>query len=124
MSIKYTKIKQHPTLFLRLFGVSVSELEHLYQEIAPLWQKKVLNAYQRPGRLFKLSLEDMLLLTLLYHRSYTTQVFIGYIFGIDDSRVCRLIRRLEPMLACLMTLTKSRYLGQDEVESLICDATE
>lgn len=124
MSIKYTKIKQHPTLFLRLFGVSVCQFERLHQALHPEWQKEVLDAYQRPGRSFKLSLADMLLMTLLYYRSYTTQVFIGYLFDIDDSRVCRLIRRLEPMLARLMTLTKSRHLSQEEVESLICDATE
>lgn len=124
MSIKYTKLKQHPTLFLRLFGVSVPQFDRLHQILDPIWQKKVVSAYQRPGRSFKLSLEDMLLMTLLYYRSYTTQVFIGYLFDIDDSRVCRLIKRLEPMLARLVTLTKSRHLSQEEVESLLIDATE
>ena len=124
MSIKYTKLKQHPTLFLRLFGLSVSEFDYLHQALDPVWQKKVLKAYQRPGRSFKLSVADMLLMTLLYYRSYTTQVFIGYLFDIDDSRVCRLIKRLEPMLAGLMRLTKSRHLSQEEVESLLIDTTE
>ena len=124
MSINYTKLKQHPTLFLRLFGLSVSHFDHLYQALDPIWQTKVVKAYQRPGRTFKLNLADMVLMTLLYYRSYATQVFIGYLFDIDDSRVCRLIKRLEPLLAGLMRLTKCRHLSQEAVEALIMDATE
>lgn len=66
----------------------------------------------------------MILMLLLYYRSYVTQIFVGYLFGIDDSRVCRIIRRLEPLLASVMTIQKCKKLTQEEVESLIIDATE
>jgi len=61
---------------------------------------------------------------LLYYRSYSTQFFIGQFLGIDDSRVCRLIRQLEPLLAQVVPLPKKRTLSLQEVESLIVDATE
>ena len=51
-------------------------------------------------------------------------LFVGYLFGIDDSRVCRLIKRLEPLLAKIMSISKPRKLSKEEVESLIIDATE
>jgi hypothetical protein len=66
----------------------------------------------------------MLTVLLIYYRSYITQEFLGYLFGIDDSRVCRLIKRLEPLLARIVAIRKDRHLSQEEVENLIIDATE
>ncbi|ETO91454.1 MAG: hypothetical protein P857_369 [Candidatus Xenolissoclinum pacificiensis L6] len=50
----------------------------------------------------------MLLALLLYYRSYITQEFIGYLFGIHDSQVCRFIRKLEPIVASILRITKAR----------------
>ncbi len=61
---------------------------------------------------------------LLYSRSYTTHIFIGFLFDIDDFRVCRNIQRLEPILARVMSITKTRHLPQEEIEEIIIDATE
>lgn len=60
---------------------------------------------------------------LLYYRSYTTQLYVGFIFGIDDSRVCRIIKLLEPLLAKAMRIKKDRTLSQQDIE-LLMDATE
>lgn len=121
MGLRYTKIRHSPKTFHRLFGVSVAHFDLIVQKVRPLWTSRVLGLYKRPGRFFKRDLEDMVLLVLLYYRSYITQRFVGYL---DDSRVCRLIRRLEPMLASVMALLKCRTLSQEEVEHLIIDATE
>ena len=81
-------------------------------------------SYKRPDRDYKLELSDMILMLLLYYRSYVTQMFVGYLFGLDDSRVCRIIQRLEPILASVMAIEKPKTLSQEEVESLLIDATE
>ena len=124
MSLKYNKIRKSPIIFNRLFGVSVSQFQEILLKIEPQWQKQVINRYKRPGRDYKLELADMLLLLLLYYRSYITQMFVGFLFGIDDSRVCRIIQKLEPILAGELSLTKTKHLSQEEVETLIIDATE
>lgn len=124
MSIRYIKIKKKPTTFHRLFGVSVSQFEAMLNKVDPLWQKKVIGRYKRPGRDYKLDVADMLLMLLLYYRSYITQEFTGFLFGIDDSRVCRIIQKLEPLLAKVMALPNKKYLSKEEIESLIIDATE
>lgn len=51
-------------------------------------------------------------------------MFIGYLFGLDDSRVCRLIQKLEPLVAQVVSIQKSRHLSQEKIEELILDATE
>ena len=124
MSLRYNKIKTHPTTFHRLFGLSIDEFERILKAVEPEWEKRVVQHYKRPGRNNKLSLSEQILMLLLYYRSYTTQIFIGFLFGIDDSRVCRNIQRLEPILARVMAITKTRQLSQEEVEEIIIDATE
>jgi len=124
MSLRYNRIKNHPTLFKRLFGVSVCEFEIILQAVSPAWEKRVIGLYKRPGRNYKLDLADMVLMLLLYYRSYTTQMFIGFLFGIDISRVCRNIRTLEPILAKVMAISKRKHLSQQDVEEIIMDATE
>ena len=124
MSLRYTKIRKNPKTFQRLFGLSVEQFEIILQKVAPKWQSTVISSYKRPGRDYKLDLSDMLLMLLLYYRSYVTQIFVGYMFGIDDSRVCRIIRRLEPILASVMAIQKHKKLSKEEIENLIIDATE
>lgn len=124
MPISYTVISRKPIVFNRLVGMQVKDFESILEKLTPLWEKKVLGAYKRPGRDFKLELADMLMMLLIYYRSYISQEFLGYLFGIDDSRVCRLIKRIEPLLARTVAIRKERHLSQEEVESLIIDATE
>ena len=124
MSLRYTKVKKKPITFNRLFGVSVSQFELILSKVDPLWQQKVICKYKRPGRDYKLDIADMILMLLLYYRSYTTQLFVGYWFGIDDSRVCRIIQRLEPLLAKVMALPNKKCLSEEDLEILIIDATE
>lgn len=124
MLLKYTKIRKSPIIFNRLFGVSVHQFEEIVSRVEPAWQKRVIDSYKRPGRDYKLDVSDMVLMLLLYYRSYITQIFVGYLFDIDDSRVCRILQKLEPILAKEMAITKIKKLSQEEVESLIIDATE
>lgn len=124
MSIRYLNVQKKPTTFLRLFGVSVEQFETIFCKISPQWQRRVVLAYKRPGRPYDLQLENMVLMLLLYYRSYITQEFVGYLFGLDKSRVCRIIQKLEPILAKVMAISKARTLSKEEVEHLLIDATE
>ena len=124
MALRYNKVKKKPTTFNRLFGVSVLQFEVILAKVDPVWHCKVIGKYKRPGRAYKLDVADMVLMLLLYYRSYISQEFVGYLFGIDDSRVCRILQKLEPLLAKVMDLPNKKHLSQEEVESLIIDATE
>jgi hypothetical protein len=65
----------------------------------------------------------MLMMLLLYYRTYTTQMQIGFMFGIDDSRVCRIIKILEPLVAEIVAIEKNRALTYEETAQLV-DVTE
>jgi hypothetical protein len=45
-------------------------------------------------------------------------------FRIYDAGVCHIIRRLEAILASVMTIEKHKKLSREEMENLIIDATE
>ena len=124
MSIRYLKIHKKPIIFLRLFGVSVAQFTEILTKVNPEWYKHIISRYKRPGRPSDLDLADMILMLLLYYRSYITQEFVGYLFNLDKFQVCRIIQKLEPILAKVMAISKTKKLSQEEVEHLLIDATE
>ncbi len=56
------------------------------------------------GRKAALSVEDQVLVVLMYYRLYLTQLLLGYLFNLDDSNVSRLISKLRPVLLEVLPL--------------------
>ena len=82
MSLKYAKIRKNTKTFHRLFGITPQEFDIILQKVEPMWHERIISSYKRPGRNYKMDLSDMILMLLLYYRSYITHVFVGYMFGI------------------------------------------
>jgi hypothetical protein len=62
---------------------------------------------------------------LIYYRTYTTHAFLGFLFGVDDSAVCRNINPLQPLLAGIFRIPERRVrLDPEEMRELFFDATE
>ena len=124
MSLTYKSLIKRPQTFQRIMGISVSEFESILIKLEPLWEEKVIGSYKRQGRLYNNSVREICMMLLLYYRTYMTQFFIGHLFGIDDSNVCRNIKTLEPILAKVVAIKKNRTIPKKEAENLIIDATE
>lgn len=56
------------------------------------------------GHKAALSIEDQVLVVLMYYRLYLTQLLLGYLFNLDDSNVSRLINKLRPVLLEVLPL--------------------
>lgn len=89
-----------------------------------MWEGEVLGKYSTQGRFFKCDLAEMVLLLLLYYRHYITQEFVGMLFRLHKSNVCRIIKRLEPLLAQVVSISQRDDLSPEEIQDLIIDATE
>jgi DDE superfamily endonuclease/Helix-turn-helix of DDE superfamily endonuclease len=77
------------------------------------------------GRKAALTLADRLLTLLIYYRTYVPHVFLGFLFGLDDSNVSRSNRRLEPLLAGIFRIPERKVkLSQEEIRELFFDSTE
>jgi hypothetical protein len=124
MSLTYKKILNKPEMFSRLLGINQSDFDKILEVLTPIWSNYLSRSYYRPGRSYKHDLGTMVILLLLYYRSYITQEFLGYLFDLDKSNVCRIIKKLEPLLVRILPIPPRRTLSKDQVSSLILDVTE
>ena len=128
-----TRLKRLPDTFRQLTGITPEAFDRLLAELEPLYQRAdATRKTRRPrrrkpgaGRKFTLPLADRLLMLLVYYRTHTTHALLGFLFGIDQSVVCRNINPLQPLLAGIFRIPERRVeLEPDEVRELFFDATE
>jgi hypothetical protein len=127
------RLKKQPATFRRLTGITVEAFDTILSKLKPIYEESNRKRLSWKGRIrkigggmqFSLPLEDRLLMLLMYYRTYVTHIFLGFIFGIDDSNVGRNINPLQPMLAKLFRIPERRIaLTEDEILKLFFDGTE
>ena len=127
-----TKLKQHPRVFARLFGIEPDKFDSLVETVRPLWLKAEAKRLNHPrkirkggGRRYALTLEDSVAMLLLYTRTYITLAFLSALFDVHDSRICRYFARIRPSVEVVFKLpVKKADLSEEEILKLIVDATE
>src|SRR5262245_55394868 len=121
------RLQQTPDSFRQLTGITPAAFYRLRARRPPRYQKAEARRKDRPGRRRKpdagrkhtLPLADRLLMLLIYYRTYVSHAFLGFLFGIDDSAVCRNINPLQPLLAGLFRIPERRVeLRPEEVREL------
>ena len=70
----------------------------------------------RPSKIKTLA--DGILLVSIYYRFYVSFQFLGMLFDLDESNICRHIQRLESMLADIIKISKNRELSQSDLETI------
>ena len=124
--ITFKKASQRESLFIRLTGLKIADFLHLVELIKSDWEK--FEASKKcHGRNYKIkTLEDKMLCLLMYYRTYTNMLFLGFIFGVSDANVCRLFVKLEKMIAPHFSLKRliKKELSKDELLELLIDVSE
>jgi len=64
------------------------------------------------------------LLIQIYYQTHVTHEFIGYFVGLDETNICLLFSRLQPILAKHLHIEKDRTLTDKAIEKLLMDVTE
>jgi len=127
------RLLRTPATFRRLTGLTPATFRRLSGEVADAEVAARARRAGRPGRQRKagagrkpaLPIADQLLVLLIYYRTYVPHVFLAFLFGIDDSNVCRGIRRLEPLLAGIFRIPERKpELTPEDVRELFFDGTE
>ena len=127
--LTYTKLQRKPKHFQSFTGVSVAQFAEILNALRPIYGEFEKERLDRPsrkrkiggGRRFTLSLEDRLLVTLMYFRLYTSYTLLGYLFDLDGSNVGREInhRMLPALLSVLPVPMQDELLsGHDEPPQL------
>lgn len=125
----WENIKQHSkTDFKRLTGVEIKTFKLMAREVRNHEKKIVRKKGNNRSRPFKLSIEDQILMMLMYYREYRTQFHIGETYGINESNVGKNIRRIENILKKCKKFKlpgKKTLSGTNhQYEVIIVDATE
>jgi hypothetical protein len=126
MPITYRSLSKRSHLFLRLTGLKIEEFNNIVKVIEPIYEKERLKRVKdSTGRISNIkTLEDKLICLFMYYRCYITHEFLGYLFNLHNSNICRLFKILEPIVAKRIHIEKDKTLTKEVVEQLIVDATE
>lgn len=125
----WEKIKKHSAgNFKRLTGVELKTFQLMSKEVKNHNAQKVKKKGNDRSHPFKLSIEDQLLMTLMYYREYRTQFHIGETYGLHESNVGKNIRRIENILKKCKKFSlpgKEKLSGTNhQFEVILVDATE
>lgn len=105
--LTYQKLFNKPGKLVRFTGLTPFQFKTLAKRLKPLWIKSETERLTRDnrmraigaGRKYKLrSIEDKLLLILIFYRIYLNYEVLGWIFNLDASNICRMIKRLFPLV--------------------------
>ncbi len=123
--MSYEQIKDlRPALFKRYCGVKPETFHKMVAVIADHLARTRI----KTGRPPKLSAEDQVLMALEYWREYRTFFHIAKSWGIHESSVWRIIRRVEDILtksnAFNLPGKKKLQMSDHEIEFIVVDVAE
>jgi hypothetical protein len=114
--------------FKRLTGVEKKTFQLMSRIVYDFEDAKNKKRGNKRSRPFKLSVEDQILMLLMYYREYRTQYHIGETYGLHEANVGKNIRRIERILKKSKKFElpgKAQLAGTNhKFEVLIIDATE
>jgi hypothetical protein len=129
----YEKLRRKPLLFRMFTGLSADGFDRLVADLEPVWlaRKAKRSARRRrhrepgAGRKVKLSFADRLLVVLLYYRTYVTQEFVGFLFGVDKGTVSRDVQEVGLCMAGVFRIPERKVrVEPDDLAAVFVDATE
>jgi hypothetical protein len=106
MIARYPGLRRHPAAFRALTGLTVSQFDALWVEVAPRLAEAERKRLTHPGRKrqiggghpFALEERDRVLLTVVWLRRYPIYDVLGLLFGISQETAVRTVPRVLPIL--------------------------
>lgn len=106
MIARLASLREHPSVFRHLTGLTVGAFDALAAEVVPALEAAHRAALDRPDREravgaggeFALGTADRLLAAVVWLRQYPTQEALGFLFGVSDSTAKRAVDQCVPAL--------------------------
>ena len=124
MAISYAKVRKTSYIFRQLTGLTTEEFEKIVKKVRPEWEKMEAKKKCHGRKSHVETLEDKILCVLIYYRTYITHPFLGFLFNLHNSNICRLLKKMEPLLARKITIKKDRTMTPEKILKLLADVTE
>ena len=122
----FKKLLHKPNLFARIFGIKLDKFLMIVKRMRHIWDEaelKRLCSKERKralggGRKYKLeSIEEKVLLLLIFYRHNMTHEVLGVMFGLDASNVTRLINKMLPIFEKAVDPKLKHYLDEIKRQS-------
>jgi DDE superfamily endonuclease/Helix-turn-helix of DDE superfamily endonuclease len=106
MILRYNHLTQHEKVFQSMTGLWCLLFDELVEELEPAYVKAEQARLERAnrqralggGKAPELGMQDQMLLTVVWLRCYPKQNVLGYLFGVSQATVSRVIRFVLPLL--------------------------
>src|SRR5215469_8743333 len=108
MHLSYTQLIKRPAMFQRLTGLNVKEFENLLVPFSAQYEQLVIGPRVKAAGRVRAggggqkglipAIEDKMLFILVYTRIYPLLFVHGLFFGMDESRACKWVGILLPIL--------------------------
>ena len=119
----YNNIKKRPKIFKRLLWLDLWLFDKIIIKIKETENTRL--NWEVRWRKSNLSIEDQLILMLMYLRSYTTYFYLWSILWVDESNAQRISIKIENIIIkCWLFSLPKKSILQSELETIIIDATE
>ena len=116
--LSYDRLSRKPRLFQSFTGLSVKQFDAVFQIIESKYPKYEIEclSFSRnrerdigAGRHFKLVVKDRVIMVLVYYRLYITYTLMEFLFGLDQSNVCRDIQKIERLIRSCLPIPQKLY---------------
>ncbi len=116
--LSYERLSKKSLLFKSFTGLSVQQFDDVFKEIESKYEKYEIKrlSYKRNrerdiggGRRFKLVVKDRVIVVLVYYRLYITYTLMEFLFGLDQSNVCRDIQKIEGLIRNCLPIPQKLY---------------
>jgi Helix-turn-helix of DDE superfamily endonuclease len=97
MQLSYERLRKQPYAFKRITALSVKEFEAIAHQVRPSFEELEAKKLGHGRNSHLPTLEDKLVCIFIYYRRYITHIFLGYLFNLHDSNICRTIKKIEPL---------------------------
>ena len=121
----YHELIKDEKAFVRISGLKRGLFEDLYVCIGErLEQQKQEHPMRKRGRKTEMSLENKLLLMLIYYREYHTCLSLSKTFGISEAYTSKLIHRMGRLVAEALPLSGKGTTHHADIKAVLIDASE
>ena len=129
-------LRRYPTVFLKMTGLRLNEfadlLDDMLPRVASAEQTRLHRTNRRRakggGRHADLAARDQVLLAVIWLRQYPTNEVLGFLFGVSDSTVSRVVNRLVPLLEAsgkdTMRMPDPGRKHRKELDTLLAETPE
>ncbi len=106
MMLRYNYLTKYAKVFKSMTGLSIALFDELEEEMVEKFIEAEAQRLSRPdreravggGRDQELAIQDQVLMTVVWLRCYPKQSVLAYLYGVSESSVSRVLKRVLPLL--------------------------